>query len=156
MNPPQFNPYESPQFAEAATIDPTARQIHFRAWHRLAMPAGALVVLAVLQLLAMVALGAVVAHWELTVRVRYGEAPVEMISLLILIIGSCLLTLAAGICMLRLRALRFCQFAAIVGCIPYLSPWFVIGIPFALWALWVLFLSDTRHAFAVAAQSRSS
>jgi hypothetical protein len=37
--------------------------------------------------------------------------------------------------------------AAIVACIPCLSPWVLLGIPFGIWALVVLCRRDVQAAF---------
>lgn len=53
-----------------------------------------------------------------------------------------------GIQLLRGRQHSACLIGAILVSLPVISPCFVVGMPFAIWALVVLFRQDTRAAFA--------
>lgn len=53
----------------------------------------------------------------------------------------------ASIQMLRVRQYPACVIGAFIAVIPVLSSFYVLGIPFAIWALIVLFRQDTRVAF---------
>ena len=46
-----------------------------------------------------------------------------------------------------LRYWRFRRLAAICACIPILSPWLIVGIPFGIWAVIVLNLPSTADEF---------
>lgn len=50
-------------------------------------------------------------------------------------------------CMRRGRNCRLSIAAAVIACIPFLSPWVFLGIPFGIWALVVLLRRDVRAAF---------
>ncbi len=53
-----------------------------------------------------------------------------------------------GVQLLRGRQYNICIIGAILAAIPMITPCFVLGIPFAIWALVVLLRKDTRAAFA--------
>ncbi len=50
-------------------------------------------------------------------------------------------------CMRRTIHYRVAVAAAVIACIPFLTPWIVLGIPFGIWALVVLRRKDVRAAF---------
>ena len=60
--------------------------------------------------------------------------------MLAIIIGS--------VCMLRLKSHRSALIASILGVIPLCSPCYVLGIPFAIWALVLLLRSDVKARFS--------
>lgn len=62
-------------------------------------------------------------------------------------IGVQLFTLGGAISMLKLRASWFARAAMMLACIPFLSPMFVIGIPFAIWGRVVLSRPHVKAAF---------
>lgn len=49
--------------------------------------------------------------------------------------------------MRRMRSLQLCRAAAIVACIPFLSPVIALGIPLGIWAAVVLFQKSTTEEF---------
>jgi hypothetical protein len=68
-----------------------------------------------------------------------------------MVCGS-LLAAYASIQMLRARQYPACVTGAIFGTIPIITPCWVLGIPFGIWALVILLRKDTRAAFAEAKQ----
>ncbi len=52
-------------------------------------------------------------------------------------------------CMRSSRRYGVSVAAAIVACLPFLSPWIFLGIPFGIWALVLLRRQDVREAFAM-------
>lgn len=46
-----------------------------------------------------------------------------------------------------MRSLHICRAAAVVACIPFLSPVVVLGIPLGIWAAVVLFQKRTAEEF---------
>ena len=50
-------------------------------------------------------------------------------------------------CMRRNVRYRLAVAAAVVACVPFLSPWIFLGIPFGIWALAILWRRDVRAAF---------
>lgn len=65
---------------------------------------------------------------------------------LAMILGS-LVTLYTAIQLLRGRQHLACLIGAILAAIPIITPCYVMGIPFAIWALVILLRKDTRAAF---------
>jgi hypothetical protein len=55
--------------------------------------------------------------------------------------------LYGALMMYRARAYRHALTAAIVSLIPFCSPIVLVGIPFSIWALAVMFRRDVREAF---------
>jgi hypothetical protein len=55
--------------------------------------------------------------------------------------------LFASIRMRQMRSLKLCRIAAIMACIPFVTPGFCLGIPFGIWATIVLFMPNTVAAF---------
>ena len=68
----------------------------------------------------------------------------------VLVMLPSLYTAHGAWCMRRMTGYRTAVAASIVACIPFLTPWFVLGIPFGIWALVVLRRKDVRAAFAAA------
>ena len=52
--------------------------------------------------------------------------------------------------MMRTRAYSLSVAAAIMSCVPLLSPWIIIGIPMGIWSAILLFKPEVKAAFAVA------
>ena len=50
--------------------------------------------------------------------------------------------------MLLGRRYRLCYASAVLACIPLLSPFIWLGMPFGIWALVVLHRRDVKEAFA--------
>jgi hypothetical protein len=69
---------------------------------------------------------------------------------LAMILGS-LITLYTGAQLFLARQYFACLIGAFLAAIPIITPCYVLGIPFAIWALVILLRKDTRAAFAEAA-----
>lgn len=75
-------------------------------------------------------------------------APGHIILLYVLLLGGNVTCLYGSIAMLRGKSYRVCLSGAIAACIPVISPCYILGIPFGIWALVILLRKDTRTAFA--------
>jgi hypothetical protein len=71
---------------------------------------------------------------------------------LVLMLPSCFIAYGA-LCMRSGRHYRAAWAAALLSCVPMLSPMIWFGIPFGIWALIVLRRPAVRNAFATAPQS---
>ena len=69
------------------------------------------------------------------------------VSTLVAMLLSCYVAYGARCMQLGIRYWH-AVIAGIVACIPLLSPWGLVGIPFGIWALVVLWQPDVRVAFA--------
>lgn len=142
-----LNPYESPQDAhEPPQIDPRQQ---LRA--RLGVPSLGLLVVswtgfAVWMLLLVGWVAAALPHLGSGV----GDAE-EILGVGVVVTGGfALLHAIMGIVagrMRRLESLGVCRVAALFACVPLLSPGFIFGIPFGLWAIVVLCWPGTAAQF---------
>ncbi len=74
------------------------------------------------------------------------DSVVDICVLTQLVCGN-LAIIVGAVCMLRLRSRAMCWIAAIVSVLPMCSAFFVVGIPFGIWAIVVLCRDDTRARF---------
>ncbi|MBM3966554.1 MAG: hypothetical protein FJ308_16040 [Planctomycetes bacterium] len=65
-------------------------------------------------------------------------ASLQLISLILIAIG--------GAKMAFLESLLWARLGAVLACIPFLSPFIVLGIPFGIWSL-ILLINPSHHAF---------
>ena len=143
---PIVNPYESPAATLPSGSAQTDNLIRNRVRLGLCIPCFAFIALGGLQATAI--------PWLVMDLYRSGEWPDQWgIYRFILVLWTILLVVsviiaAAGVQLLRLQSWRFGLVASILCSIPYLSPLYVLGIPFGLWAVSVLLLPSTR-AFAM-------
>lgn len=134
------NPYAPPTSQAALVVD---SRDAIKA--RVARPATALLVMASIHSV-FVAIYLVTA----TLVVAFGGAePQEFIGL---IAGSLqfagLILIAIGAAKLGfLESFRLARIASILACIPLVTPFVILGIPFGIWALWLLADPDVQAAF---------
>ena len=79
-----------------------------------------------------------------------GAPRSDLLMLAVIWIGaaSSVIVLIASLRMRGLKNYRVARFGAILACIPILSPSIYFGIPFGLWALFVLRKPDVRALFS--------
>lgn len=140
------NPYASPPEAAASVIP---RPVVLK---QLRVPAIGLVTASCLMLLLYGMNGLAILIPYARGNPELSSAVVEVLrpfwyAHLAIILGS-LVTLYTGIQLLRGRQYLACVIGAILAAIPILTPCYVMGIPFAIWTLIILFRQDTRAAFA--------
>ena len=60
----------------------------------------------------------------------------------------CLILIAVGAAKLGfLESYRLARLGSLLACIPFVTPFMLIGIPFGIWALWLLADPTVRRAF---------
>lgn len=80
-----------------------------------------------------------------------GGQPLQMALVTLVSLPSIVIFIGA-LRMRQMRSLRFCRVAAIMACIPIITPTVVVGIPLGIWATLVLFKPNTAAAFEQPAQ----
>lgn len=117
---------------------------------RLSQPATALIVMTSFQMV-FVAIALVTA-----VFLRLQGKPCGVVILLDAGQIACLLVIAIGAAKMGfLESLTLSRVAAFMACIPYVTPFLFLGIPFGIWALRLLNEPDIKAAFATAGRAKS-
>jgi hypothetical protein len=143
MSDSPINPYESPQ--EASLPPPPSARTQLM-W-RLRGPSIGLLVLSGLQAGYMVAAGVallIMAAYE--PRMWRQMHPEDVLTGIGAFVPSAFIFYGAWQ-MRRMRSLKVSRAAAIVACIPFLSPLVCVGIPLGIWAAVVLFMKSTAVHF---------
>ncbi|MEM6692651.1 MAG: hypothetical protein AAF664_24695 [Planctomycetota bacterium] len=125
-----INPYSPPVVLRAASDEPLAGV------SPLAKPATALIVMSAVQ--SVIWSNVLISYGVTTARgIKVSEDGfgllmgfIQFVTLLVICIG------AAN--MARQRSLRWAWISAVLACVPGLSPFFVLGIPFGAWSAWLL------------------
>lgn len=112
---------------------------------RIKGPSTGLILLLAIQIVGYIAAG-LIAIATLAIGSPVGASPIEM-CLAAAHFLMMLFMLRAMLQIRRLEELRNGRIAAGIACIPVLSPWIWIGIPFGLWLSVVLARSETAEAF---------
>ena len=147
-----FNPYQAPGDVSGAM----PFQGSVSASERVRAPAICLMVVASVGLLTY--LGCltlfIMSFLSLTVEPEFQKHPEEPIMGFIVLagysiigLGMNLLALFGAIKMQKLKGYGLAMTGAVFMVIPFLSPCFLLGIPFGIWAIFVLADSDVRNAF---------
>jgi hypothetical protein len=151
MLSPQTNPYAAPQ--PVADFGEDERQAALR---KVRGPSMGLLVLAIswallggVGMLVMLATMVLVLQIDWSDKSRLpGDGPTLMECATLVLSGAAAGFIAYGAwSMRRGRRYRISVAAAILACIPVISPWMYVGIPFGIWALLVLRKPDVRAAF---------
>lgn len=147
---PAVNPYESP-----VLVDVDRRSDPQAVIRRLRLPVLGLIVTAGFHALAVLCffLGLCIDTFQGALRGEEVVTPfVVYTGLLGIAAVPAILQFVFARSVLRLHALWACRAAALLACIPLLTPMYVLGIPFGIWATVVLFLPSTAAAFELPAQ----
>lgn len=140
-----LNPYESPAAVEELTPEQlhAIRRKQLQLW--LAVPALAFIVLGLVQGASAFALTVAFLSQQLPAR----DPDLFWMTLLILSDGLFMLAVVwAGYRMHQLRSLVYVRGISLACCIPILSPFCLLGIPFAMWALIILSQRRAETFFA--------
>lgn len=136
----ETNPYASPHENVASDADPTTV---IRT--RVSRPATALIVMASIQsvfvAIYLVSAAFVVARGE-SVTLSYvaiAVATVQLTGLVLIAIGGAKLGF--------LQSLTLARVGASLACIPFITPFMILGIPFGIWSLRLLADPSVRAAF---------
>lgn len=133
-----LNPYASPAAIDAERIQRVRTELMWR----LRGPSLGLLVLAGLQVL-----GACLALPQLIMHMSMGGMKPEPLLAILGCGTSSLFICFAAWRMRQMKSLRICRLGAILACIPFLAPVYVLGIPFGIWAAIVLYMPTTAAAF---------
>ena len=135
-----INPYQSPQRNPVEPLDPVSD-----ARRRLSKPATALIVMSSINAV-LVAIPMVAIVINLFNGIYHGAAPLlfciyfmQLASLIFIAIGAAKMG--------HLESYRLGRFAGILACIPMVSPFMILGIPFGIWSLKLLGLNEIKTAF---------
>lgn len=136
---PDLNPYASPRAIPENLPDPSAL-----AQQRLGRPATALIIMA--------SIHSVLVAIQLVSMVVAGEGRVVIVNLLPFILAclqlTALITIAIGAAkMAFLESFIMGRVAAVLACIPVISPFLILGIPFGIWASRLLAEPEIQSAF---------
>jgi hypothetical protein len=133
-----LNPYASPVAVEAEHVLRVRNELMWR----LRGPSLGLLVLCGLQVFA-----ACLALPEMLMQVLVdGMEPFPVVMIAANSAPSFFIGFAAWQ-MRQMRSLGLCRLGAILACIPLLSPVYILGIPFGIWAVIVLYMPSTAAAF---------
>lgn len=141
-----INPYESPREANLPLLSPRKELIA-----RLRGPSIGLLVMSGLHMAAAfinLATMAIFLYLYVT-RSRWigpSDLPQEVATSALFFAPSAFIFFGAWQ-MRRMRYLTICRTAAIMACIPFLTPMIVLGIPLGIWAAVVLFQKSTAEEF---------
>lgn len=141
------NPYQPPQ-----ELDSTESLDRQKAFKPLVWPAIALLVSGVLALLTRMLFFALVV-WAKTYEQGVVAADLKddfdnYWYLFVAMLLSACATIYGAVQMLRVRQYWICVASAFIASIPILSPCYILGVPFGMWALFTLLREETRAAFA--------
>ncbi|WP_254508306.1 hypothetical protein [Anatilimnocola floriformis] len=135
LTDPAINPYESPQGIELSVETAEDQMIP-----ALRGPSMGLLLLAGMQSLNVLTI-------PIWLYQFFAGANVMEPALITLMSLPSIFICFAALRMRQMRSLRLCRVAAIMACIPFVTPTIVVGIPFGIWATVVLFRSSTAAAF---------
>jgi len=135
-----INPYSPPTSNPELNQDP--RDL---AKSRLSRPATALIIMASIHsvfvtiVLVSNAVAFASSNFHFDNAIDTALASIQLISLILIAIG--------GAKMAFLESLPLARLGAVLACIPFLSPFIVLGIPFGIWALLLLNNPDNQAFF---------
>jgi len=143
-----INPYSPPTLAPEIHQDP--REL---ARARLSRPATALIIMASIHsvfvtiVLVSSAIAFLAGNFHFDNAIDTVLASIQLISLILIAIG--------GAKMAFLESLPWARLGAVLACIPFLSPFIVLGIPFGIWAL-ILLINPNDHGFFPTGKNQKS
>jgi hypothetical protein len=148
----RFNPYAAPR-----SIDPQVSSARRNSLAPLRIPSAALLILASLWGIAW--LHAIFVHVVFVsgsqTLLRIAAGGQANLNFVLVSLAACAFIAFGALMMRRGKCYRLSMAAAIIACIPALSPWIYIGIPFGIWAVIVLRRPSVRAAFADATERYS-
>jgi len=115
---------------------------------RVAAPANALIVVAIIGMF-LSPLGLIVALAHSTGgagNMSSDERDIVSIAVIMNVVASIVMIIGA-VRMKKLRSAIWAKLAATVAIVPVISPFFVLGIPFGIWAYVTLYDREVREAF---------
>lgn len=133
------NPYQPPAH-EGLTADTRSATVR-----RIKGPSTGLILLLAIQIVGNIVAG-LIATATLAIGSPVGASPIEL-CLAAAHFLTMMFMLRSLLQIRRLQQLRNGRIAAGLACVPFLSPWIWIGIPFGVWLSIVLAKPETAEAF---------
>jgi hypothetical protein len=143
------NPYESPVECQSSPLAAQARPPIPWSIILLRVPAVVLIVLTTVQMLGL-------SIFAVRVLLFLSRKPLTLSKLFLqnpefttpcLSIACCLFICVGAAKMWELRFLWLCRVTALVACIPMVTPFIWIGVPFGIWSAILLFRKDVAAKF---------
>lgn len=137
MNDNPFAPPSAPQALQLSLAEQAKR--------RLAPPATALIIMSSIHavFLSIPLVSYIIFVFQGTTLEDYtivpGNLALHFIAMIFISIGAAKMGF--------LESYRLGRFAALLSCIPFLSPMYILGIPFGIWALFLLSKPEIKAAF---------
>ena len=147
--PAELNPYESPRVPEQQRPPQLMYYVPKTAirW-RVVAPAFGLLALSILHVLPALLWTVAFVAENLNFRGYWRYQRIEPVAVIyFLFLPATIIILLGMHQMLHVRNLTRCRVAAILACIPFLTPLVFVGIPFGIWAVIVLYLPSTAAEF---------
>ncbi|MFM7927259.1 MAG: hypothetical protein ACKO9Q_06050 [Pirellula sp.] len=145
MSDPSINPYEPPSVDSQLGIEPKEQSIE-QIRRRVSRPGTALLIMGSI---ASVFPGIAIVGWLFNLFFVGFNAIVVPNLLVSLLFFACTVMISiGGGKMASMESYRLARFGAILACIPLVTPFIFLGIPFGIWALVLLHDPEVKAAFA--------
>jgi hypothetical protein len=144
MSDPSINPYEPPSIDSQIGIEPKEQSIE-QIRRRVSRPGTALLIMGSI---AAVFPGIAIVGWLFNLLYIGFNAVVASNLLVSLLFFACSVMISiGGGKMASMESYRLARLGAILACIPFVTPFIFLGIPFGIWALVLLYDPEVKAAF---------
>lgn len=144
MSDPSINPYEPPSIDSQIGIEPKEQSIE-QIRRRVSRPGTALLIMGSI---AAVFPAISIVGWLFNLLYIGFNAVVASNLLVSLLFFACSVMISiGGGKMASMECYRLARLGAILACIPFVSPFIFLGIPFGIWALVLLYDPEVKAAF---------
>lgn len=144
MSDPSINPYEPPSIDSQIGIEPKEQSIE-QIRRRVSRPGTALLIMGSI---AAVFPAIAIVGWLFNLLYIGFNAVVASNLLVSLLFFACSVMISiGGGKMASMESYRLARLGAILACIPFVTPFIFLGIPFGIWALVLLYDPEVKAAF---------
>lgn len=144
MSDPSINPYEPPSIDSQIGIEPKEQSIE-QIRRRVSRPGTALLIMGSI---AAVFPAIAIVGWLFNLLYIGFNAVVASNLLVSLLFFACSVMISiGGGKMASMESYRMARLGAILACIPFVTPFIFLGIPFGIWALVLLYDPEVKAAF---------
>lgn len=144
MSAPSINPYEPPSIDSQIGIEPKEQSIE-QIRRRVSRPGTALLIMGSI---AAVFPAIAIVGWLFNLLYIGFNAVVASNLLVSLLFFACSVMISiGGGKMASMESYRLARLGAILACIPFVTPFIFLGIPFGIWALVLLYDPEVKAAF---------
>jgi len=144
MSDPSINPYEPPSIDSQIGIEPKEQSIE-QIRRRVSRPGTALLIMGSI---AAVFPAIAIVGWLFNLLYIGFNAVVASNLLVSLLFFACSVMISiGGGKMASMESYRLARLGAILACIPFVTPFIFLGIPFGIWALVLLYDPQVKAAF---------